>query len=336
MNDAASAVRPGVGRPDPGDGRGASTPSSVGRNAGSAIRAEGQIMRHHRPGTPALVGGLVLWALATPSLRAADEWTPGQNMRSSMVRLLAPVSTIVDKGEYGFSQTAYLGALLRPGGFSFLATTLNAGTTYLFIGAGSQPARDLDIVIEDDAGRVVASDVRADAIPMVWFTPGRTGRFTLRLKLAAANGACFCGMTLLEKGGGWQIPARNLDAAMDNMIAHCEGVASQRAAKFLDVPGEWAVIGTILREGKSEIFSDIRLGQGRRVIVAGGDTVTRDIDLAVFEDGPKRSILNADEDADASPLVQCVADAEKRYGVVIRNAKSDGGTMIMTALLDVQ
>jgi hypothetical protein len=292
-------------------------------------------MRHHRPTATALLACLAFSTLAPQSLLAADKWTPGQNMRSSMIRLLAPVSTIVDKKEYGFSQTAYLGAFLRPGGFSFLRTTLTAGTAYLFIGAGNQSARDLDILIEDESGRVVAKDVQVDAVPMVFFTPDQTRPYTLKLHLPAATAPCFCGMALLQKGGGWNVPAGNLDAAMDNMIAHCEDVATRRAAKFLDVPGEWAVIGTILKEGKQNIFSDLRLGTGRRAVVAGGDTATRDIDLYIFRDGLKPKLLDADKDDDASPLVHCVADAAERYGVLIQNSKSDGGTMIMTALLDI-
>jgi hypothetical protein len=105
----------------------------------------------------------------------------------------------------------------------------------------------------------------------------------------------------------------------------------------MDVPGEWAVIGTILEEGKSSVFTDLRLGSGRRAVTSGGDTVTRDIDLAIFEDnkGNATRILDKDEDKDAAPLVQFSAVSSKRYGILIKNAKSNGGTLIMTALLDV-
>jgi hypothetical protein len=267
--------------------------------------------------------------------RAAEDWRPGTAMRSSMVRLLAAASIVVDKTEYGFAETAYLGAFLREGRYSFMTMTLNEGVDYAFIGAGNDPARDLDIIIEDRLGRVVAQDVRDDAAPILEFRPARTQTYTLKLRLHAATAPCFCGMVLMKRGG-WTVPVRNLDVAMDNMLAQCENVATQRAAKFLDVPGEWAVIGTILRPGASNTFTDIRLGDGRRVVTSGGDTVARDIDLAIFEDAKTPRVLDKDEDDDARPMVQCNASDDRRYGILIKNVKSDGGSLAMTALLDVQ
>jgi hypothetical protein len=71
-------------------------------------------------------------------------------------------------------------------------------------------------------------------------------------------------------------------------------------------------------------------------MTSGGDTVTRDIDLEVYEDGTSpKVVLGKDEAKDAAPLVGCEADPSKRYGLVIKNVESQGGTMIMTALLDV-
>jgi hypothetical protein len=278
---------------------------------------------------------LALVPAGSPVCQAADKWRPGQNMKQSMIRLLAPTSVLLEKSDYGFTQTAYLGAFLHPGNFSYMTTVLNAGQSYGFIGAGDNDVRDLDIIIEDESGKVVAEDVKDDATPVVQFTPRKTQRYKIKLKLQDARVACFCGMVWLRKGG-WSVPVRNLDVAMDNMLNHCENVASQRSARFLDVPGEWAVIGTIIEEGKTHIINDIRLGTGRRAVTSGGDTVTRDIDLALFEDGPSPKIISKDQDDDASPLVQCVATKTKRYGLIIKDAKSNGGTLIFTAILEVE
>ncbi|HKI19611.1 MAG TPA: hypothetical protein VKA15_17120 [Isosphaeraceae bacterium] len=268
-------------------------------------------------------------------LRVAGGWGPGQFMRESMIKLLAPALQIIGATRFGFSQPAYLGACLQPGRFSFLTTTLTRGRTYAFLGAGNHTAQDLDIIIEDASGKVVAQDVDDNATPRVQFTPSRTGRYTLKLKLHDAIAPSFCGMVLLRQNG-WTVPARNLDIAMDNMLAHCQNVATRRAAKFLDLPGEWAVVGTIIEPGKSSTFTDIRLGSGRRAITSGGDSVTRDIGLEVFEDGATpRLVLDTDQGEDAAPVVQCTASSFKRYGLEIKNPRFEGGTMIMTALLDV-
>jgi len=283
-----------------------------------------------------LMGFTLLLALGQfgTSVCRAQEWRPGENMKKSMVRLLAPVSVLIDQSDYRFSDIAYLGAFIKPGNYSYITTTLTEGKNYEFVGAGDDDVKDLDIIITDDRGRVVAEDTDNDATPLVRFTPDKTGRYTLKLKLEDARVSCFCGMALLERGG-WKVPVKNLDAAMDSMLEHCRNVARQRPARFLDVTGEWAVMGTILEEGKSQIFNDIRLGTGRTAVTAGGDTVTRDIDLAIFEDGDSPKIIVKDEDDDAAPLVDCRTTDDRRYGVVIKNSKSNGGTLIFTAILTV-
>ncbi len=266
--------------------------------------------------------------------RAQEEWTPGFYMKESMVRLLAPASEITKSSDYGFWDTAYLGAFLRPGGFSYLTTTLEQGQSYAFVGAGNEPTRDLDVIIEDEQGRVAAEDVDESTTPVVVFQPTRTGRYTIKLLLYDAEAPCFCGVALLKKNG-WSVPVENLDVAMNNVLARCDNVARQVPSRFLETPGEWAVIGTILREGASQTFYDINLGSGRRVVTSGGDTVTRDIDLQVYQDGSNPTVLDVDTDPDAAPLVECVASQASRYGVTITNAASNGGTLIMTAILDV-
>lgn len=290
-----------------------------------------------RPATGMAALAFLIVALppsGSATCRAQQGWTPGYYMKESMIRLLAPASEITSGSDFGFWDTAYLGAYLRPGGFSYLTTTLEAGQTYAFVGAGNEPTRDLDLIIEDEWGQVVAEDVDESIAPVVVYQPARTGRYTIKLKLYDATTACFCGVALLKKNG-WTVPVENLDVAMENVLARCDNVASQVPARFLQVPGEWAVIGTILREGASQTFYDISLGSGRRAVTSGGDTVTRDIDLQVYLDGSNPQVLDDDSDPDAAPLVECVASSSSRYGIVIKNAASNGGTLVMTAILEV-
>lgn len=264
-----------------------------------------------------------------------ERWTPGESLRQSMVRLLATASVLNVQSDFGFLETAYLGAFLRKGNYAFLTMTLEEGTNYAFLGSGNEPTRDLDIVVLDESDKVIASDVKRDSTPIVKFTPPRTGRYRIRLMLQDADAACFCGIVLMRQEG-WDVPTRNLDVALSNMLKACVSVAKQKPARFLSVPGEWAVIGSILKPGESHTLSDVHLGEGRRVIVAAGDTVCTDIDLSVFLDAMPFEVLNKDEDKDALPLVQCKATDANRYGIIVRNAKSKGGAMILTAILDIE
>jgi hypothetical protein len=275
-----------------------------------------------------------LATIITPMQSSAQDWLPGRYMRESIAQILAAGKIIEQETEFGFSDTCFLGAYLREGNNSFMTTELQRGETYLFIGAGNQPARDVDIIIKDDDGDVVIKDTKIDAVAVVLFTPRITQRYTIYLRLYKANSPCFCGMALLRKGG-WRVPIRNLSLATNNVLRSCENIATQTEAKFLDEPGEWAMIGSILRDGDSSIFTDMRLGTGRRAITAGGDTQTRDIDLVVFEDLRQPRILDSDKESDSNPLVSCRTSRLRRYGVSVQNARSRGATMIMTALLDV-
>ena len=270
-----------------------------------------------------------------PASSRGEGWGPGDSLKQSMIRLLASASVIVQNSDYGFMETAYLGAFLQPGSFSFLTMTLSEDEEYAFLGAGNQKNMDLDIVVEDEQGNSVVHDVKDNDAPVVIFSPPRTGRYHLKLKLFRSKNACFCGMVLLKKNG-WNVPVKNLDVAMNNMLRQSELIASQRPTKFADVPGEWSVVGVIIKPGESAGFQDIQLGTGRRAFTSGGDTVCRDIDLAAFEDGASRKILDADLDGDATPLVQFDAFAAKRYSMIVKNVNSNGGCLIMTALLEIE
>ena len=82
-------------------------------------------------------------------------------------------------------------------------------------------------------------------------------------------------------------------------------------------------VGTIIAQGKSSIFSDIRLGTGRQAMTPGGATMTRDIDLEVYRGWDlSESMLCGDEDKDAAPRVECVASPFKRYGLATKNGGS--------------
>ena len=271
--------------------------------------------------------------LAVSAKSSQADWTPGVHMAESMLLNLAIGKTIEDRSDFGFCSTCYLGAYIAPGNNSFLTTQLERGRQYVFTGA-VQEGCDLDIIIEDSDGDVVAKDTQSDNFPIVRFTPRYTGSYTIRLKLYAASASKFCSIVLLQKGG-WSIPYENLGAACGTVLNRCRRVASLTSARFLQEPGEWAVIGQVMREGETTAFSDMRLGTGRRVVVAGGDAKSRDLDLAAYRDSSSMIRLAADTQSDNNPTVELNTSRSNRYAVGIANARSNGPTVVMTAILDV-
>lgn len=272
-------------------------------------------------------------SLLACTTQANAQWNPGRHMSKSMAITLARGKAIEQKSDYGFCQTCYLGAFLQPGNDSFMTMPLEAGRSYVFMGSTACDDCDLDILVVDENGRVVAKDTDSDHVPAVEFTPSSTARYTVRLKLYRATTAQFCGMTLMQKGG-WAVPIENLALASARTLKHCQYVASKTPARFLQEPGEWAMIGSIMREGEKSGYSDMRLGTGRRVIVACGDKHTRDLDLHGHQESPNRELAN-DTESDPTPILAFKTIGSARYAVNITNAHSSGATLVMTAILDI-
>ncbi|MEM7453365.1 MAG: hypothetical protein AAF456_03310 [Planctomycetota bacterium] len=262
-----------------------------------------------------------------------NSWNPGVHMAESMVLTLAHGKKVEEETDYGFCETCYLGAFLQPGNYSYMTMTLEQGQSYAFFGSTAGENTDLDIIVLDEYGNTVAEDTLTDNVPAVEFTPTVTARYEIRLKLYSGDEGEFCGMTLMRKGG-WSVPIDNLATATSRTLEYCERVAAQVPARFLQEPQEWAMIGTIMTEGAESGYSDMRLGNGRRAIVACGDKHTRDIDLTVSQDSPYVEI-DSDTETDANPLLDFEASGFMRYSLNIKNYESSGATLVMSAILDI-
>ena len=273
----------------------------------------------------------ILSFFATP-VRA--DWQPGEGMAASMAINLLLGKQIEENSELGFCDTCYLGAYIRPGDNSWFQMPLEGGVQYVFAGAVDKKC-DLDILIEDSRGRQLAADDATDNVPVVRFTPPSTQVYKMRLKLYSAPGSRFCGIVLLKEGG-WTLPIENLGASAAQMLSRCEQVSSVAAAKFLDVSGEWAVIGSVCRNGGSAGWSDMKFGTGRRVVVTGADVHSRDTDLQLRKDGGSNSVVDTDADGDNQPVLEFRSQGSDRYSLLIENARSSGATIIMTALLEIE
>ncbi|MFN5273607.1 MAG: hypothetical protein ACK5E3_10385 [Planctomycetota bacterium] len=275
----------------------------------------------------------LLSVLVSTSQAIQADWDPGKHMAKSMIINLALGKSIQQNSNYGFCDTCYLGAFIQPGNNSFITTQLEEGRGYLFAGAVEE-GNDLDITIEDQNGNRFARDTKTDNIPFVEFVPPQTGMYTVRLKLHSANSAEFCGMVLMQKGG-WNLPLENLGSASARALARCQRVAELTSARFLQEPGEWAIIGQVMAEGNGGMFSDMRLGHGQRVIVTGTDNKSQDIDLAAYRDGSSRVRLASDTQSDNNPIIRLTTSRDSRYSIETINARSNGPSVVMTALLDI-
>jgi len=79
--------------------------------------------------------------------------------------------------------------------------TLKAGQPYKILAAGDSDARDVDVEIIDEDGKVVAKDADLDATAVVNFTPKTSGKYQVRVRLydSRSNVPCVCLAIIMTK-----------------------------------------------------------------------------------------------------------------------------------------
>lgn len=286
----------------------------------------------------AAVAALAVSGLAAPTApvaRAAQQqqkWGPGERMTEAVTRVMAGARGLTNASDYGYDKDiCVLAAFLREKGKAEFNRSFTRGEKYALVGGGDNSAEDVDIEILDSKGKVVASDTKTDAIPVVTFTAPSTGTYTVRLTLYKGRPS-FCAAVIL-RDGGYDIPVRNLSTALANLIVRCNAIdrATSDTVTFHDVANQWAMFGTVLSEDTDLKITNIDLGTGKRCVLAVGDGNARDLDLFLLDrDG---DTVAKDIDPDAIPTIFYTARNFRSAGVKIKNESSNGKTLVLTAFL---
>lgn len=91
-------------------------------------------------------------------------------------------------------------AALRPGGEHRWSVRLDGGRQYGVVGACDNECDDVDLLLEDPSGQVVASDLLTDDYPLVQVTPPSSGVYTVRIRLVTCTiEPCYVGARLLRQ-----------------------------------------------------------------------------------------------------------------------------------------
>jgi len=258
-------------------------------------------------------------------------------MKEAVANVMAAARSVGDVTEYGYTPgTCFLAAFIQPRGAVSMNVPMEAGKSYVFLGGGSKDADDVDIEILDSRGKVVAKDDDVDPTPVVRFTPPRAGKYTLRLTLFKADSACFCAVAILQRGG-YDIPIRNLADATNDLIGFCNDVwrSGKIRMKFHDSDNQWAIYGSIIKEGTNVSITNLHPGEGTVAVIAAGDGIAEDIDVAVLDENNR--VIKEDTRDDASAVVVCHTDADTSYGIRTQLSKSrkKGASFVLTAVLDL-
>ncbi len=271
-----------------------------------------------------------------PQLRLS--WKPGLQILQAMGQVLDGAHEIGRMTGYGFDDgISILGAYVQPGATVAINRPLQGGKRYLLLAGGDNDARDVDVELLDDDGQVVARDDPNRPLPRaaVQLVPPRDGTYKLRLKLNGAGTACFCACALLREGG-WNVRLEVLAKATLRLILFCNLVDERHkgSVRFHKEGNQWAVYGSILREGEEMVASNLGLGDGRRVAVAAGDDGARDVNLYLLDDVGRE--VARDEAPNPTPLIEHRAVRGQRYGLRWTNVASAGRpALVMTTLLEL-
>lgn len=82
--------------------------------------------------------------------------------------------------QLGYVHVGTMNDWLEDGEDDAWSVTLVGGRTYAFVGVCDNDCDDFDFVLRDEFGAQVRADTASDAIPLIVFTPARSGRYRLQ------------------------------------------------------------------------------------------------------------------------------------------------------------
>lgn len=269
--------------------------------------------------------------------------SPTEYMAQAVARTLVTARAADTLGGYGFAQgTSFLGGFLKVDRSATLVTTLNAGEQYMLLAAGDDDARDVDVILRrESSGAIVASDTDSSAGAVVFFTPNRTDRYTIEVKLhdSSAYGS-FVSAAILSRNGT-SVPIDRLAEASAGLLQRVEvsrlaGGLSGLGVGFNAGDGQWAVFGAVLRPGEHTRIYNNTLGPGSRLFIASGDGRARDVDLFIDNNNEQR-VLWQDIDDDATPVIHQFT-TPGRYGIRYKLVRSYDSrpSFVMVAVLELR
>lgn len=276
---------------------------------------------------------LVCALVAIPGAASA-EWQPGTFMAKALARVMAAGRLLSEKTPYGWDRDICLmGAFLKPKDSIGFGRTLQAGESYVFVAGGDDDVKDLDLFVVDSEGNRVATDSKADATPMVEFSPEKTGQYAVRIRLFGASRASFCALGVFRKNG-FDVPVDSLSTAAAKLIAACGKISEKaKGARFHQEPNQWALFGAIMKQGETQTVTNLAPEDANHAFICMGDSNAKNLDLFLL-DGSQQS-LKEDTDTDANPLVLFATKKGQSYGLRFKNTESSAAALVMTAILDI-
>jgi hypothetical protein len=239
------------------------------------------------------------YSSTVPAPSKEQDWWGTIYLRQSMDSLIEVATEALQGSAYGIDDgTSIFAALLEEGKTISFTRTLEKGKSYLLVAVGDEDATDIDLLLKDVDGRIVAEDVGVEDHAMIAYVPKTTGPFTFTLTLYEATSLSFVSAVILSDDG-WEVPLANLNQAVSNIIIPCN-ILHRANFVFHDDDNQWTLYGGILKPDESQTIDNIMLRAKDYAFAAACDDASDDIDLFLLRLGRQ---IRSDEELDSLPMI---------------------------------
>jgi hypothetical protein len=290
--------------------------------------------------TPTTTGSEEVAQVNTDLSLRIDEnsWRPGSFMAMALERLLIMAQRVNNSTDFGFDDkgSTVMAGFLTTSHSQKSSRPFEAGQTYAVIGAGSTEA-NVDIVVRDSAGNVVAADTEPDGNPTVTFTAATTDNYSIELSVVGQEQEF--GAVVIMQQGGLRIEAEILQAVFQRLLD--AGAFASAKVQEMGFPNglvfhesDWAVQGTILYAGEAIRQRGIRLEGNAAVFAAVSHEESLNIDLEVIDANSGQSW--ADNEPDSNPIVIVdQPDASTTYDLRVIYGQGESATLATSLILRI-
>ncbi|KIG13544.1 hypothetical protein DB30_07992 [Enhygromyxa salina] len=264
------------------------------------------------------------------------KWRPGSFMAMALERLLLMATRVDNTTDFGFDDkgSTVVAGFLRPEHPQHFTRVFEAGKTYAVIGAGATEA-NIDVVVKDPSGNVIAADTEADGTPAVTFTAPTEGSY--RIELSVVNQAEEFGALVIMQEGGLQIEAETLQKVFQRLLD--SGAFASGKVQELGFPNglvfhetDWALQGTVLYPDEAIRQTGITLGGNSAVFVAVSHEESFNIDLEVINANTGET--SVDHEPDSNPIVIVDSpDPNTSYDLRVIYGQGDSATLATSLIL---
>lgn len=268
-----------------------------------------------------------VFTLALLALGAGSARAEGEYISECVQRAAQQAATAGEYTGYGTATDGLclLGGWVASGGELQYSLPLEAGTSYLIVGAGDRDVEDLDISVSD--GESTIEDAEDDNTPFVHLEAQEATEATITLTNFAGSGEPdFCVVIILQSKGGAG-DADELVQAANNLVKAVGNVGGGWSSD----PDGWCLVGGNFTSGEEQgIYRGF--APGHYALVGFGDSNCKDLDASVTDD--EGNAVAVDEETDSTPVVEFDVEGDGVSGnLMLKMHESKGNAFGVAVVL---